>query len=388
MKYRLVKRPSQKGHIWHIDWTDEKGKRHRKSTGARTRKDAELELSKLQGTGNAEDVTLRQFAPDFFIWDKCQWIARRIEKGKAFSEAMASLRRGQLVNHILPTFGDMPMHKLNPVIVENWLLTLKLKNTTRNQILDTLHMVLREAVRAGVLNSDPIAGAERFSPRDYVPRDPLADDDIQKLFPDDRGKFDNVWPYFPDGVMFATMLSAGLRSGEARALQWVDVDFELSGLYIRQAFNISMQIGPPKGQEYRAIPIPDKTLELLREHHEKTYFPNLNDFCFCDGKGHPLSRFIALERFKAGIERSKLALEGRNIVVHSLRHTFNTRMRGQLGDTVLRQLTGHKSVEMTDRYDHGALEDRLKTLQPQRPAIDKFWTKEGEKSTESNTRQG
>ena len=39
----------------------------------------------------------------------------------------------------------------------------------------------------------------------------------------------------------------------------------------------------------------------------------------------------------------------------------------------LRELTGHKSEAMTDRYDHAELVDRLKLLQPHRETIDTFW---------------
>ena len=153
----------------------------------------------------------------------------------------------------------------------------------------------------------------------------------------------------------------------------MDIDFSLSGIYIRQALNIKQVLGDPKGKEFRAIPIPERTLSLLSAWRESAHYDSVNDFVFPDADGNPITRYVALGHFRKGLEPSKVEVNGREIVVHSLGHTYNTRMRGRLADGVLRELTGHKSEAMTDRYDHTELVDRLKLLQPQRKRIDTFW---------------
>jgi len=286
---------------------------------------------------------------------------------------MAALRRAHLENHLFPKFGDLPLHRFNAVMLEEWLLTLELANHTRNQIVYSLRMVVKEAVRAGVLHYDPLAGVERFSTHDIAERDILTEGDIEKLFPDDPAAFTAAWPMFSDGVMFATALSAGLRSGELRALKWQDINWQLSGILIQRALSIKQVLGPPKGKEYRAVPIPERTLGLLEAWFHSTAYDAVNDFCFPDADGYPLSRFTVLDRFRKALERARIETAGRRIVVHSLRHTFNTRMRQRLADSDLRLLTGHKDARMTEHYDHAGLVDRLKQLQPHRTAIDSFW---------------
>ena len=371
--YKLYKRKTKQGYRYWYWYIGEDGKRRWKSTGCRTRDDAEQEIKKLERSGNPENVTLREYAGNFFIWGTCKWIRRQREKGKSFSEDMAAVRRGHLRKHLFPKFGDMPLQRLNPVMLEEWLLTLDLANHTRNQLMYTLRMIVREAVRAGVLHHDPLAGVERFSTRDYTKRDILTGEDIEKLFPVDPEAFRKVWPQFFNGVMFATALSAGLRSGELRALQWCDMAWELSGILVQRALSIKQVIGPPKGKEYRAVPVPARTLDLLRTWYEETKYDAINSFCFPDADGNPITRFVTLDRFRNGLKRAKVDTADRQIVVHSLRHTFNTRMRQRLTDADLRLLTGHKDERMTEHYDHAKLIDRLEKLQPQRIAIDSFW---------------
>ena len=51
-------------------------------------------------------IKLKDFASDFFVWNKCSWIIRQLAKGRRFSEAQAGHRRAHLVNHILPKFDN------------------------------------------------------------------------------------------------------------------------------------------------------------------------------------------------------------------------------------------------------------------------------------------
>jgi integrase len=376
-KYTLYKRKAKKGYVWWYYWSakDKNGKkkRHFKSTRCRNRDDAQEYIKKLERDGNPHGTTLSEYGRDFFVWKKCKWIRRQEEKEKSFAKEMAEMRRAHLNNYLFKEFGDLPIERLNPVMVEDWLSSLKLAKQTKNQIIYSLRMVVSEAHREGIINHDPLVNIERYSTRNYKARDILTPDDIEKLFPLDAVKFKKVWPVFSDGVMFATMLSAGLRSGEARALQWMDIDFGLSGIYVRRALNIKQVLGEPKGKEIRAIPIPLRTVNLLSEWNEATHYDSVNDFVFPDADGNPITRYVALDRFRKGLKSAKIKVNGRDIVVHSLRHTFNTRMRSRLADGVLRELTGHKSEAMTDRYDHPELIDRLKNLQPQREKIDTFW---------------
>ena len=49
----------------------------------------------------------------------------------------------------------------------------------------------------------------------------------------------------------------------------------------------------------------------------------------------------------------------RNIDFHSLRHFFNSMLRGQIDDSNLRLIVGHQSERMSDNYTHEVRERLL-----------------------------
>ena len=64
--------------------------------------------------------------------------------------------------------------------------------------------------------------------------------------------------------------------------------------------------------------------------------------------------------------------------MRSLRTTYNTRMRQMLlanamSEDLLRFFIGHRSVQMTDRYDNPELEAKLRALQPVSAKVNGFW---------------
>ena len=71
---------------------------------------------------------------------------------------------------------------------------------------------------------------------------------------------------------------------------------------------------------------------------------------------------------RAGIEQGS-----RYLTAHSLRHTYNTRMRKVLPEAFLQYMMGHKDRKMTDHYDHATPEDRLRELAPALESINGIW---------------
>ncbi len=145
--YTLIKRPVPSGIVvCYYRTSDDPVKR---TTGKKKKWEVKLYVENLLA-GKAEgktNVTLEEYAKNFFNWEESHWIHRQHAKGKSFSYVMARLRRGHLKNYLLPQFGKRPLSDLNPVEIENWLVGLPLANGTKNDILYTLNIVLREAKR-------------------------------------------------------------------------------------------------------------------------------------------------------------------------------------------------------------------------------------------------
>ena len=96
---------------------------------------------------------------------------------------------------------------------------------------------------------------------------------------------------------------------------------------------------------------------------------------FCQKGGDiVVGKQTPMDNFRRGLERAGVSRESRNLVVHSFRHTYNTLLKNRLPGDILREFVGHKSVAMTDRYDHGKIEDTLEKVKPAaQSVIDGLW---------------
>jgi integrase len=66
-----------------------------------------------------------------------------------------------------------------------------------------------------------------------------------------------------------------------------------------------------------------------------------------------------LKQFKVALERIGITEEQRKsrvLLFHGYRHGFNTYIRGKVPDEQLRRVTGHKTLAMSDTYDHASVE--------------------------------
>lgn len=147
-------------------------------------------------------------------------------------------------------------------------------------------------------------------------------------------------------VCLITIYSCGLRLGEGLRLQVRDIDAERMLLHIRQG----------KGNQDRYVPLPERTLQLLREQwkshrHRTLLFP---------AKGHcgrlsatatrPMCRTTLQRAFRLALQASGIKKDAH---IHTLRHSYATHLL-EKGEN-LRQIQvnlGHKSPVATAIYTH------------------------------------
>ena len=141
------------------------------------------------------------------------------------------------------------------------------------------------------------------------------------------------------GTLFCVAVSAGLRSGEVRALHEEQVSFPNSGLAIDKAIDDEGNIGPVKkateeDPRNRAVIIPGKSLKMLERWIErKPETPEFPGLVF-PYRGKPVANYYILDRFRFGLDRLGIDHEKRRLTVHCLRYTYNTRMRTILSEQV------------------------------------------------------
>lgn len=367
--YHLHKR----GKYWYWKKPEEKTFHTTKQTNKTL---ARAYVHQILTEGHPNKLILQEYAKDFYVWDQCAWIKRQKAKGKSFNIKMAQARRSQLERYIFPKFGNYKLQKINAVEFENWLLTLPLSNGTRNSIMYTLNIILKEARREGLIKYNPLQDAEPLA-NEYKKRDAFTQEEIEILFPYDIDDLIKIWGNLYNATLFYTVLTSGMRIGEAIALPWRNILLDKGAILINQAVKADNSIGKPKSNDVRGVILPGRAITILRKWKEESIRNDEDDYVFYgldpSDPHKPVHRRSALKWFKEGLERAGISTEGRNLVVHSLRHTYNTRMRTVLPEEILHYMIGHKSRSMTDRYDQSTPEERIKDMITQKKLIDASW---------------
>jgi integrase len=352
------------------------------------------------GASGPEGITVGGFAGDMFTHGAAH-ITRWMEKGYVLKPQTIAQHRRHLVNYLLPKFGKHALEKIRPAQVEDFLLEQNLSNSSRNTILYTLKLVMQEARREGIIDMVP-----EFEPfkRNGKRQDVLSGEELDALFPDDEKELIRIWKRPDDmrkerdeialmfGTLFCVTVSAGMRSGEIRALHREQVSIPNSGLVIDRAVDDIGVIGLLKkatkeDSRSRVVIIPEKTIRILERWFDR--IPECKNYpgLVFPYRSKMVSSYYLLDRFRFGLDRVGIDHETRRLTVHCLRYTYNTRMKTKLPGDVLREFLGHRSVKMTDHYDNPILPEQLKAFQDMRSMVENFWGKKTEAKEKYEQRQ-
>jgi integrase len=155
------------------------------------------------------------------------------------------------------------------------------------------------------------------------------------------------------------LIDTGLRLGEALSLEWPQVHLEpANGAKFGYVTILS---GKAKSKKARNVPLSQRAVDALRRQPARSGYV----FTQSDGSEVPESH---LDHQHARI-RALLKLPAADFVLHSLRHTFGTRLGESGADafTIMR-LMGHSNVTVSQRYVHPSPEsielayERMTTL--------------------------
>ena len=91
----------------------------------------------------------------------------------------------------------------------------------------------------------------------------LLNEELEKLFPEDQKQFEINWPKIMYGLMYATKVNSGARSGEIRALRWDCVLWEINALKIIKQIDSMNDLTDPKGGKICAVLLPQRTNDYI-----------------------------------------------------------------------------------------------------------------------------
>ena len=257
-----------------------------------------------------------------------------------------------------------PLHRLRlsalrPLHIRNAYVLLAergLSPSVRRHVHAFLKSALREAVRMGLIESNP-ADAVDPPPLKYV-RPPKAwrAREAARFLEHAR---DNSRYY----ALFALMLGHGLRVGEALALRWEDWDGDT--LRIRHTMNLrTRELGPPKtSSSRRTVYLSAEMQNALFEHRriqelERSAAKRWEEggWIFPSTRGTP-TLYRNLRRHFLGL---CCAAGVEPIGLHGLRHTYTTMALRLLPPKVVSGALGHADVHLTLQVYQSLQDDDMK----------------------------
>lgn len=147
-------------------------------------------------------------------------------------------------------------------------------------------------------------------------------------------------------VCLTTIYSCGLRLQEGTHLQVADIDSARMILHVRHG----------KGAKDRYVPLPARTLELLRQYWRQHRHPVL--LFPAEGRDHidlaratePMSKRSVQDAFHAALKESG---NHKRASVHTLRHSWATHLlEAGVSLRLIQEWLGHSSPATTSVYTH------------------------------------
>jgi integrase len=223
-------------------------------------------------------------------------------------------------------FGNRPIGQITRAELQDWQVKKRQTNkpATVNRELGRLRHMLNKAVEWELLDTNPMERL-KFLRENNARLRYLSMEDCDKLL--------DACIATHMRAMVEVALHTGMRLGEILNLEWPDIDFAAGSILIRDSKN-----GQP-----RHVPMDSMVRRLLSGYipsRESVYvFPAASG-----GRLTTVQKAFRNARVRAGMP---------GLHFHDLRHTFASHWMMTGGDLyVLKDILGHKSVLMTQRYAH------------------------------------
>lgn len=264
------------------------------------------------------------------------------------------------LKRLVPFFGEKYLYEINPMMIERFKAERKAEVSVAsvNRELALLKCMFNKAIDWNMTKENPVRKVKLFKENNWRTRY-LEKEELVRLLRNSS---------FILRAIITVAVNTGMRKGEIMWLKWSNVDIGRSYITLHQT----------KNGEKRFVPMNKavrETLIAVRKHPESAYI-------FAGKDGEP---FNFRKSFETAIGKSGIL----SFRFHDLRHTFASHlvMAGVDLNTV-RELLGHKSIAMTQRYSHLSPDHKARAVEILAAKMDTFWTlepKEAQSSKVSGT---
>ncbi len=304
-----------------------------------------------------QGAVFRRYAKPFFLWDSCPHVRRLLNEGRSISRYHVKNMRRVLENHVFTDkIARVRISEIKRVDILDFRERLVEKmgyTRTVQQSVSVLKTILKEAYFREDINRDPTAGVgvTRYQPAEIGT---FSAKELRSLFP---AKPPGPWKDLAGYGVFLTAATTGMRRGEILALAWGCVHLEDGYLEIRQAWKDRHELGPPKWNKTRTVPLPTKLAETLTRISKRENHTTPMDLVFCYEDGNRLGGTWWAKRFNAAMEAVQIDRMARSLRPHSFRHTLNSLLRDQGYDPArIRAALGWADEAVQDNYTHWSIE--------------------------------
>lgn len=322
--------------VWWVSFIDQNGQRIRRSTETTDRKEAEA----LEAKWKLEAYRARQWGEQpSHTFDDLMLGYLTATAGERRSEATVRLH----VRRLRQTFGGKEMERLAGTDIAAYIRKRKgegVSSTTVNREMEVLSAAINYAKREWEWNlPNPVQGRMLKEPEGRLRW--LTHAEAEALIR--AAETEPLAPHLPPLLKLA--LHTGMRRGEMLGLEWRRVDLHAGLLYLEGVHT--------KAGKRRTVPLNAIAREaiMIRTKFRAEHCPG-SPWVFSNDTGEHIAcikRSFATACRKAGISDFRF---------HDLRHTCAAWLV-QLGVplTQVRDVLGHSTIKMTERYAHLAPEN-------------------------------
>ena len=305
--------------------------------------------------GNSRFIDYVAFFWDF---DKSPYITRKNkEKEGSITRSYAKDTLSALRKHCFPSIPEgLRTCDFTPPVAErikDKMIEAGKSASTVNKVLVGIRVPLSEAFRLGYIKEDVSARIENL-PLNSKERGILGEDEEIALLkylayttePDtyERAKY----------LIFATAIYTGARLSEIKALQKDDIELSHSDdiesvMNIRHGYNRADGLKTTKNGKARQVAIPTPLAREIISFAEGS--PGKFIFWSIKDPDKPISHNLVTRWRKEAYEAIGIS-EERNVVFHSIRHTYASITKDIVSDKDRQNALGHSSQRMTEHYTH------------------------------------
>jgi integrase len=351
-------------------WNEQEGKYFSRALGVpvegkkERRREAEEAARKLAADMAEKAVTPAQAVNTLASTPLLEYVENFWKAGSDYIKEKALVEKNPISAHYLLTnrrmvetkmkpflgFADTTLADLSKPVIRQWKLWLAEQGYSGNAInaaMKALRVPIKRAFGDDIISVNPFNGVTR-APHKEKQRGILTPAEIRKLLETpSKNPFSRLAVYLS--------LYCSMRMGEVRGLQWGDISDGV--IHICHNWQEGEGLKRCKCGSEGYVPMPRVVAELLSQVYRIAPLTGTNDFVMSQKPYHPISRETLSEALRnelgeIGIDEQQR--KQRNIVYHSLRHSFVTACRiAGLTDFETMTLSRHKDAKMLQRYSHG-----------------------------------